>query len=249
MSGGRVLAVHIRRGGNIGDLMSGPADYFDFGRKTERVDVQALLRNGAKAKPALIVAGGGAWKKNLAAVKRLPALRDVPKVAWGVGVTSRKLGPMPAASHQKRSKGWTLYAHRDVGLRGRYVPCASCMHPAFDKAYSIEHEVVYYGHGLLAPMTWAKNIGPLMTNQTSDMAEVIAFLGSGSVIATSSYHGAYWGRLLERHVVMIPRGSKFWHVPGPRPNHKPWKPNILGEHRRLNREFHADVLELLEAQG
>jgi hypothetical protein len=195
-----------------------------------------------------VIAGGGAWKNPLAKLKRHPLLEGVPKVAWGVGVTFRKLGPMPKNSHTKRAPGWDLYGQRDVGLRGRYLPCASCMHKAFDEPYTIEHETVYYGHGLLAPMDWAKGIGPLMTNQAADMEEVIGFLASGEVVVTSSYHGAYWARLLGRKVALLPRGSKFWHLPPAPPRDKPWMPGLLLGHRELNRAFYAEVVELMEAQ-
>jgi len=246
MSAGPVYALHIRRGGNIGDLMSSPALYFRFPGEVELLDVGTFLRSPPKARPSLVVAGGGAWEKDLARVAGLPLLKGVPKVAWGVGVTSAKLGPMPRGSHLKRARPWTLYGHRDVGLLGRYLPCASCMHPAFDERYPIEHEAVYYGHGLLAPLTWAKGIGPHLTNQAADMAEVVAFLGSGEVVVTSSYHGAYWARLLGRKVALLPRGAKFWHLPPPPPREKPWIPGLLEFHRKLNREFFAEVVDLME---
>lgn len=243
---GPIHAIHIRRGNNIGDRMSSPALYFRFREEVKLLDVGNYLRQPPKVRPSLVIAGGGAWKKNLARLRRLPYLRDVPKVAWGVGVTSRKLGPMPRGSHTKRARGWTLYGHRDVGLAGRFVPCPSCMHTAFEKPYAIEHEAVYFGHHLLAPMNWAKRIGPHMTNATLDMDKVIAFLASGEVVVTSSYHGAYWARLLGRHVALIPRGSKFWHLPKGPPREKPFLPGILNEHKEINRRFFAEVRGLLE---
>jgi hypothetical protein len=117
------------------------------------------------------------------------------------------------------------------------------MHPAFDLEYEIEHEVVYYGHHPLAPLEWARELGlgPVLTNAGTDMARVVAFLGSGRVIVTSSYHGVYWGRLLGRTVVPQPRGSKFWHLP-------PAGPGMLEDHRALNRTFHQAALSLLEAE-
>jgi len=244
---GPIHAIHIRRGKNIGDLMSSPALYFKFPGKVKRLDIRRYLRAPPKERPALVVAGGGAWKRNLARLRRLPYLAGVPKVAWGVGVTSSKLGPIPRNAHTKRARGWTLYGHRDVGLAGRFLPCASCMHPAFDRPYAIEHETVYFGHALLAPMNWAKRIGPLMTNATLDMDKVIAFLASGEVVVTSSYHGAYWARLLGRKVALVPRGSKFWHLPPAPPREKPFLPGILNEHKELNRAFFKEVCGLLEA--
>ena len=238
-----VLALHIRGSGNIGDRVSGPLDYFALGGDVVKMDVAAFLRKPPTFRPRMVVAGGGAWKRDLAKVAAHPALKGVPKVAWGVGVTSRKLAPMPENSHTRRAAGWDLYAHRDVGLAGRYVPCASCMHEAFNRRYATEHEAVYYGHGALMPLNFAKGIGPHMTNLTDSMEEAIAFLGSGEVVVTSSYHGAYWARLLGRHVAMLPRGSKFWHLP--KPPKYPWEPTPLEAHRILNHTFRSDVMDLL----
>jgi len=243
---GPVYAIHIRRGGNIGDHMSSPALYFRFPGEVKLLDVKSFLRSPPKVRPSFVVAGGGAWKGDLARLACRPALKGVPKIAWGVGVTSAKLGPMPKNSHLRRSRGWTLYGHRDVGLPGRYLPCASCMHPAFEKPYTIQHETVYYGHGLLSPLNWAKGIGPHMTNLAGDMEEVIDFLASGEVVVTSSYHGAYWARLLGRKVALLPRGSKFWHLPPAPPRDRPWVPGMLKAHKEINRAFFRDVLDLME---
>jgi len=100
---------------------------------------------------------------------------------------------------------------------------------------------------LLSPLNWAKGIGPHMTNLAGDMEEVIAFLASGEVVVTSSYHGAYWARLLGRKVALLPRGSKFWHLPPAPPRDRPWVPGMLKAHKEINRAFFREVLDLMEA--
>ena len=98
----------------------------------------------------------------------------------------------------------------DVGLP--WVPCASCMHPEFDRPRSPKHEVVVFSH-----KKFRLNIKglPTFTNKEVDFRAVLDFLGSGETILTSSFHGAYWGTLLGRKVLAFPFSSKFFWLKAP----------------------------------
>jgi hypothetical protein len=48
-------------------------------------------------------------------------------------------------------------------------------------------------------------------------------------------------------VALLPRGSKFWHLPSGPPLEKPYLPGILEDHRELNRAFHREVVALMES--
>ena len=43
-----------------------------------------------------------------------------------------------------------------------------------------------------------------------DENKTIEFIGSGDVVVTNSYHGAYWATLLGKVVVAFPWASKFY---------------------------------------
>jgi len=239
MTWGRVLALHIRQTENVGDRASSPATYLDFGGRVKTMDVGRYLKNPPTWVPDLLVVGGGVWRHDYQAISKRPELAGTAKVAWGVGVSRQNLSRSPLDAHVKKSEGWDMYAHRDVGLEGRFLPCASCLHPAFDDPPAPSHEVVYFAHHWLAPLPACRGIGPYRTNRSDCIEEVVDFLASGEVIVTSSYHGAYWGRLLGRKVAMIPRASKFFHLPP--------APVSLAEHRELHHRYRAEVRALMEA--
>jgi hypothetical protein len=100
----------------------------------------------------------------------------------------------------------------------------------------------------------------MLRNIEPQFEEVIAFLGSGSIILTNSYHGAYWGTLLGRKVVIIrPFSSRFFHM-----RHQPaitesqnWQgtlskarhfPEALAECRQANRIHFERICEHLLAR-
>ncbi len=241
MNGGYVLALNIRRTENIGDLAANPAEYLDFGDSVRVRDVTTVKRRPPKSPPALLIVGGGVWRHDYRAMSKWPGFEGAVKVAWGVGVSFPRPGPSPRDSHTLRAEGWDLYGHRDVGLDGRFLPCPSCLHPVFDRDFGKpEHEVVYYGHHEKRPLSFVQGFGPYLTNKGPSMEEAVEFLASGEVIVTTSYHGAYWGALLGRRVAVLPRATKFWHLP---------KAPDLEQHRRLQHEFHGDVMALLEARS
>jgi hypothetical protein len=98
---------------------------------------------------------------------------------------------------------------RDYGTGFDWVPCASCMHPLLDKYREAapKREVVVFEHPLF--MSLRIEDYPVMRNLDHDLAEIMSFLSSAETIITSSYHGAYWGILLNRKVVCVPWSTKF----------------------------------------
>jgi exopolysaccharide biosynthesis predicted pyruvyltransferase EpsI len=96
-----------------------------------------------------------------------------------------------------------------------------------------------------------------MDNRERSFSRVIEFLASGEVIVTSSYHGAYWGTLLNRRIILINAFSSkfhgFKHQP-PLASEGSWKsklaearnyPEALAECRGANLRFSEKVRALL----
>jgi hypothetical protein len=50
---------------------------------------------------------------------------------------------------------------------------------------------------------------PRESNDSGDLDGALAFLASGETIITSTYHGAYWGLMLGRRVIVVPWATKF----------------------------------------
>jgi hypothetical protein len=144
---------------------------------------------------------------------------------------------------------------RDWDLGLRWVPDASCMHPAFDVEHRVDHDVIVYEHGVLEPIGLEV---PTMSNVgTTPFEDVASFLASGEVVITNSYHGAYWATLLGRRALLWePWCSKFLLLRYPLPwvgldtwekklADAPVYPAALAECRTANRSFADDLFATL----
>lgn len=248
-----ILGLHFPQNKNVGDKNCSPVQYFEFGIGTITADPRTLTVGDVRRATA-VINGGGTMARWIAGVEStfLAAAR-LPQIAWGVGYSERwRAERHDGAEHAAAAQQCVLYGNRDWGTGvGEYVPCASCMHSAFDVRYPILHDVVFYGHAALSPL---EGCTPRMTNATLDMDQVIAFLASGRTVVTSSYHGAYWATLLGRRVVVVPFGSKFYHLRHPVPLVLDWRagmqraaeyPEALAESRAINRAFYDRVMQVL----
>lgn len=236
---------------NLGDQLSSPGHYFDFGAPVATHD---FLADPIPADGWRIVGGGGllrsrAWIDKLAAVEE-----PGRAIAWGIGLNSRG-DRIP--DHPEFLRSWALAGVRDWPV-DNHVTCASCMHPAFDRPAPIEHEVVIYHHYRHPVPNPAGH--PEMSNQGrgSPLDEVAQFLASGATVITSSYHGAYWGLLLGRKVVVTrPHSVKFrtfqYQPPivapedlGPSPEGVAAPAGYLEACREANRRFYLAVCDRLD---
>jgi len=239
---------------NVGDMYSTPTKYFDFLRNTKIVDIWDKNTISMLGNNIVIVGGGGLISNKDFAAQMNVIARSKPKklICWGAGHNvhhSQKI-ELPEYLHN-----YDLVGVRDYGYGYEWTPCPSCLHPAFDRKYAIKHEVVIYEHPSFADIP----IGdfPKLTNRECDFERVIAFLGSGETILTSTYHGVYWGTLLNRKVVAIkPFSSKFYGLKHKIPiaNMTDWKskikiarkyPETLAECRGANVEFAKQVKDTL----
>lgn len=136
-----------------------------------------------------------------------------PRIIWGAGHNS---------DYQKKIRNYLDYPKwlqlydligiRDYNQPYEWVPCASCMHPAFSRRYEIKHDVIWFEHKkqLLKNTDFGAEPIPRFLNSGNNVEHIIEILGSANVILTNSYHGAYWGILLGKKViVMEPWSSKF----------------------------------------
>lgn len=253
---------------NVGDLVSSPMHYFDFGKNVVRFDLKMDLPPPADM---YIYGGGGvvSWMKSVRRkIRHNYRGHKAKHVAWGVGSINKGVKTSSLAPGKYR-----LYGTRDLDTRTREValiPCASCMSSIFDpeKDTQPEHEVVAYFNHRPADMKRTQPNGkglpvpelgkplPTMHNR-STLEESVRFLRSGSAIVTNSYHGAYWGLLLGRRVVIVnPDSSKFFNLPveveavpeagweGAMRRATPTR-DLLSYCRKLNQDFYARVRTLI----
>ena len=248
--------VHRKVKDNVGDAFCNPSRYFNF----ENLLSGELVNSAFKVNNQnLIVGGGGLIHKSFQNhIQRL--INEQPKhtVLWGIGHNFGR-------KHVHKSKekvyypDW-IYNANLIGIRdwiknyeNLYLPCVSCMHPAFDKSYSVTHDVGFFIHAFKSKFT--PTTEHFITNKTLDFDKTIEFIGSVDTLVTDSYHGAYWGQLLGKDVRHVNWSVKFDHFKYPATSidgiadwkrHSPKYPPqfFLEECRNYNINFYNKVLDI-----
>lgn len=134
------------------------------------------------------------------------------RIIWGAGHNTDDL---------KKFKGTTIYPSylneynlvgiRDYGQRFQWAPCASCMHPGLRKTYTIKNDIIWFEHKKQLIKNFSDSPIPRFINSGSNIDQTLEILGSSNIILTNSYHGAYWGTLLKKRVIIVePWSSKFF---------------------------------------
>ena len=185
----------------------------------------------------------------IADVRRKMHKNSGKKVIWGAGHNQRGFGD--TVKYPKWLQDFDLVGVRDFNVGFEWVPCASCMHPAFNKKYDIQHEVLWFEHKkqLIKGADFGSDPVFRIVNSGQNFDQTIAILGSAKTIVTNSYHGVYWATLLGKKVICVdPWSSKFnsFKHPPTFAKGKDWAekiedaksyPNALEECRQANIQF------------
>lgn len=214
----KIVFIHRKNTTNIGDLAACPASYLEFPTHT-RTDPF----NHTGTCDLMIIGGGGLMQGFFDDQMRKIVKTAGAVVLWGVG------------SHYKtfRMADWAENADM-IGIRDKdcgydLVPCASCLSIDFDQTLPAIYPSVGYYH---SHKDWRPRGMPVGHNHDTSLRNAVNFLATGKKIHTNSYHGAYWGKLLDREVALSENwNSKFDHLPE----------TTLQEARRLNLEFYRKV--------
>lgn len=169
---------------NTGDRWSSPSHYFDFLKPHN-------LHQYQPSEESVVIGGGGLlWFPDT--LRRIFNQKG-KVITWGIGANTHK-------EKQINYPDWfslaALNGVRDWGSPFPWVPCVSCLHPLFDRSYEIKQEVTFYSH---KDCHLIKNT----LDNTAPIEIVIPQLGRSEVIVTNSYHGVYWGILLNRKVICV----------------------------------------------
>lgn len=148
-------------------------------------------------------------------IDRLPTSKNL-RYIWGAGHNTegkKDKGGRIAIEYPESLVNFDLVGVRDYGTEFEWVPCASCMHPALRQTYSIKNDVIFFEHKkqFLKGTDFGHDPIPRFINSGSNVEQTIELLGSANVILTNSYHGAYWGTLLKKKVIVVGAwSSKFF---------------------------------------
>jgi hypothetical protein len=139
--------------------------------------------------------------------------KKTPRIIWGAGHNGdyhKKL--KSTLEYPSWLRNFDLVGVRDYAQEYEWVPCASCMHPALRKNYAIKNDVIWFEHKkqLIKSTEFGKDSIPRFVNSGDNIDQTIELLGSANIIITNSYHGAYWGTVLKKKVIVVEAwSSKF----------------------------------------
>lgn len=220
-----VINVHRMDKGNVGDFYCAPHLYFDA-LKNKSLDIfdfknteETITNNWIDkiSKNALIIGGGGllnrgSFEKQLKLFEQLSS-KGKKTVLWGVGHNSKnknKFGNMSAYNIDTSKFG--LVGVRDFCMKENWVPCVSCMNSIFDETYMETQEtgIIYHKKTIKNKPLIKKLQKYPSTSNTTNLEDMISFIGKSNTIVTDSYHAMYWSFLLGKKVVVIPNSSKFF---------------------------------------
>lgn len=248
-----IIELHRKTKNNIGDYFCNASRYFPI----ECVSRELLHETEAEGNTVIIGGGGLIHKKFGKKIQDIISQKPKHTILWGIGhnFSPKAITKGDMSYYPQHLMDCDLVGIRDWidGYHDSYLPCVSCMHPAFDQKYKSKHDIIYFCHAFksyfdLDGQQWMKN-------DEQDFDKVIEFLGSGETIITDSYHGAYWGQLLGKNVQVVSWSVKFEHM-----KHKPvflkninQSPTIqnnkvdgfLEECRDLNERFYQKFENLL----
>lgn len=239
---------------NIGDMNNAPINYFNFLKNVERIcPTHENLADKINDKIILVVGGMVSCKYFDKAMEIINKSKHKKLIGWSLGHNLHGGTKIKMPEYLQK---YDLISVRDYGYKYEWVPCSSCMHSLFDKKYKIKHKIVVYEHHLFGKLPIEGF--PKLSNKEKSLKKVIKFLGSGEIVLTSTYHGAYWATLLNKKVIIInPFSSKFYGLKHKHPitDIANWKskikdtvnyPNALAECREANLKFAKKVKDLTD---
>ena len=136
---------------------------------------------------------------------------SAPRILWGAGHN----GEIGKKKNIKLEYPDWISEFDHVGIRDwnqnlPWVPCASCMHGALTKKYSIKNDIIWFEHKKQLIKDFGNDSIPRFVNSGNNIDQTIELLGSANIILTNSYHGAYWGTLMGKRVIVVsPWSTKF----------------------------------------
>jgi len=176
---------------------------------------------------------------------------SAPRIIWGAGHNEDTNKRIKRLNYPSWLVEFDEVGVRDFGQEHEWVPCASCMHPALRKKYPIKNKVIWFEHKkqLIKGPNFGSDPIPRYVNSGDNIDHTIELLGSSEIIITNSYHGAYWGTLLGKKVIVDSAWStKFWsmkHTPRILNKGEDWK-NVLDEEYSYDQDPLEDCISATE---
>lgn len=203
---------------NLGDWVSSPYYYFQefFSEYTCVLhSVWAVHWQEIERYDVVIVGGGGLLDNSDALNEVINKIINKCEnvIVWGAGshkYTGDNSFGLPTSVVPINFNGLSLCGIRDYQhpysfppLSLPFLPCASCLHPAFNvnkNNFQIKNKIGTITHGL--DSAFPVNGVPSSVSNSDPMSTIVEYILSSEVMLVSSYHGAYWSMLLGRKVIL-----------------------------------------------
>jgi exopolysaccharide biosynthesis predicted pyruvyltransferase EpsI len=153
-----------------------------------------------------MIVGGGAILQNLRMTNNLEAMLEKfsgVKICWGVGIEKSDRSANILNS-------FDFYGSRDWNFKTNYLPCASVMHPLFQKKEKSKKDFLIIDHWKKIPIEIPFEYTRIK-NRFISIEDIVTQINNHEYIITSSYHAAYWAILQGKKTIVIsnPMLEKF----------------------------------------
>lgn len=219
--------------GNLGDRVSCPCHYYDFGEHQELDFRDAKFR--FMEGETIVVGGGGMFYPSVD-----DFIWDISQknkvIIWGVGLNYNENFDLEGLIHKisRCSLVGTRSKAIAFGFNFDFVPCVSCKHESLDTSYSHRSGRAIYEHFCNPIMR--EGFQKMDNRDDKSIQDVIRFIGSHDEIITNSFHGAYWASLIGVRVKIKNATSiRFYDIPL----------ESMEECRKLNDAFYEKVKAIL----
>jgi len=206
-------------GDNAGDYYCSPKLYYNFDgfdviHRTLNPTIFNTLKDEPNFNSSYVIFGGGGIIDTNSDIKTF--YDTLPKTNiyfhWGSGSNRINLNQVNWKINDKEIKfvdsdfeNFKLIGRRDYIEKYKqnhsYVPCVSCKLPQLKKKYINQRRIGIVQHA------WLKQINlnyPTINMNLSnyDIDNIIKFIGESEIIITGSFHGAYFGLLMGKTVLI-----------------------------------------------
>ena len=218
------LFVNRKEKTNPGDWWSTPKHYFDSFKNDDWIDIFDLDKINLSGYDQIIVGGGGLLYNNN--FEKFIIQLEHPKIThkvfyWGVGINTSfdkhaTKKDIANSLHRFNHKIKT-FQKKQINIRDKQdlyniVPCASCLHPIFDKKIEIERDFLIINHNKVQSFKkdgyWQEKFNIDCINNSIE--NIVTEIKKSEIVYTQSYHGAYWSALCgKKTIIYRPWSTKF----------------------------------------
>jgi hypothetical protein len=199
---------------NVGDWVCSPYTYYPdfFSRYTCVFHSHWNIVWQEIDRGDVVILGGGGQLDNSDELNEQinRVLRNCENVIiWGSGTHRYSRGNMfemkqaelPIQYEKLKLVGVRDYQHPS-GLP--YLPCASCMHPAFTRVLNTPINVERKIGAIRSALedSFAVSGTPSFMDNSQPLEKILRYVRESEIILVSSYHGAFWSQLCGRKVVL-----------------------------------------------